>query len=470
MGRGGADCLRLQARALHDGGTSAEELLRGQLAAVRRCEGRINALAHRQGGAAELDEEALLAAARQSDARRSEGRALSALDGIAFGVKDNIDVAGMDTGAGLGTPPARAGRDAPVVAALRAAGMIPLAKLNMDEAALGASNDNPHLGRCHNPLRPGHTPGGSSGGSAALVASGMAAAALGTDTMGSVRIPAAYCGLCAIKPSGQSLRQEGVVPVSSRLDTVGPLAHCPADLALLLRALGGQKPELSPEGAGEEGVGEEGPDEEGMDKEGVGGQGLPLGWLQLDGAGQEPLQPQVADAMQQAYLRLEAAGHDLRPVSAQGLDFGAIRRAGLVLGELEMLRVHGRALEAHPQGFSPQLRAMLDWARKQPPETEQRAAGLLDRAAAQVGKLLQGCRALLLPTAPQPAFAFGAPAPANQADFTALFSVSGHPAVSIPAPVPQGEMPVGLQLVGGAGQDFALLALAGHIHACLQED
>jgi len=134
-------------------------------------------------------------AAASLDRRRREGSPLGALAGVPFAVKDNLDVVDLPTSAGIvalrGTMPER---DAVAVERLRGADAVPLGKTNMDEAAFGATNDNPHFGRCRNPHRLEFTPGGSSGGSAAAVAAGLAAAALGSDTLGSVRIPASYCG------------------------------------------------------------------------------------------------------------------------------------------------------------------------------------------------------------------------------------------------------------------------------------
>jgi aspartyl-tRNA(Asn)/glutamyl-tRNA(Gln) amidotransferase subunit A len=153
-----------------------------------------------------VDPEGALASARDSYARRAAGHTLVLLDGIPVALKDNIDVRAMPTTDGTAFFAARVAQaDSEVAARLRAARAIILGKLNMHEGALGATTDNPFWGRCDNPALPGHTPGGSSGGSsggsAAAVAAGFVPIAIGTDTMGSVRIPAAYAGHWGLKPT-----------------------------------------------------------------------------------------------------------------------------------------------------------------------------------------------------------------------------------------------------------------------------
>ena len=202
--------LSAQAQALARGECRSLALTQATLAAIAAAHSRLRAYLH-------VDAAGACQAAAQSDARRAAGRLRSPLDGLSLAVKDNIDVAGLPTTAGMATRRGRtAERDAFVVQQLRGAGMVLLSKLNMHEAAIGATNDNPFSGRCDNPLRAGQTPGGSSGGSAAAAAAGLCALALGTDTMGSVRIPAAYCGGVGFKPSW------------GRVSTRGTVACCPA--------------------------------------------------------------------------------------------------------------------------------------------------------------------------------------------------------------------------------------------------
>ena len=187
-----------------------------------------------------LCEDTALDAARAAAMRAASGGRLGVLDGIPVALKDNIDVAGVPTSNGFGGPPYRIpDEDAEVVRRLRASGAVILGKLNMHEGAMGATNDNPHHGRAINPHHSGHSPGGSSGGSGAAVAGGLCCAALGSDTGGSVRIPASYCGIVGLKPSFGLISTRGVVPLSHRLDHVGPLARTVADTAVMLGVLAG---------------------------------------------------------------------------------------------------------------------------------------------------------------------------------------------------------------------------------------
>ena len=178
--------------ALSSGGIGSVELVGQTLAAIDASQPVLNSYIA-------VDADAALSAAAASDRRRARGEA-GALEGLPVAVKDNIDAAGFATTAGMDTRrhAAPAAQDSPAVAALRAAGAVIVGKLNLHEAAMGADSDNPFYGACHNPHRPGYTPGGSSGGSGAAVAAGLCAAALGTDTMGSVRIPASYCGVVGL--------------------------------------------------------------------------------------------------------------------------------------------------------------------------------------------------------------------------------------------------------------------------------
>ncbi|MCW5748842.1 MAG: amidase, partial [Alphaproteobacteria bacterium] len=183
-----------------------------------------------------------LAAADASDALRKAGLVASPLAGLPVSIKNLCDVAGETTLAGSkaldDAPPAKA--DAPVVARLRAAGAVIVGSTNMSEFAFSGVGANPHYGTPGNPADRSRVPGGSSAGAAVSVGNGMAVAALGTDTGGSVRIPSAVCGLTGFKPTARRVPIDGVVPLSTSLDSIGPLANSVACCAVVDAVFAGQ--------------------------------------------------------------------------------------------------------------------------------------------------------------------------------------------------------------------------------------
>jgi aspartyl-tRNA(Asn)/glutamyl-tRNA(Gln) amidotransferase subunit A len=177
-------------------------------------------------------------AAAQDSARRWDDGTARPLEGVPIAVKANIDVAGLPVHGGIGALRHRfAAQDAEVITRLKSAGAVILGMLNMHEAALGATTDNAFFGICQNPHKAGYTPGGSSGGSGAAVAAGLCAAALGTDTLGSVRIPAAYCGVSGLKPTNGLVSNQGLILLVGRLDCIGPLARSVEDAGAVLAVM-----------------------------------------------------------------------------------------------------------------------------------------------------------------------------------------------------------------------------------------
>jgi aspartyl-tRNA(Asn)/glutamyl-tRNA(Gln) amidotransferase subunit A len=181
------------------------------------------------------------AAAEAADRAAAEGRWLGLLHGLTMAVKDNIQTAAVRTTSGsLHFKDVVPNQDAFVVSRLKAAGAVLVGKATMHELAFGVRSDNPVSGQCRNPWDPSRVPGGSSGGSGAAVAAGMAAAALGSDTGGSVKLPAAMCGVAGLRPTHGRVSNHGATPVSPSFDTIGPLARRVADLARILAVIAGK--------------------------------------------------------------------------------------------------------------------------------------------------------------------------------------------------------------------------------------
>ncbi len=222
--------------ALQAGTLTSAEVTRAYLDSIAAQNGTINAYL-------DVFAKDAMADAELSDARRKEGKPLSALDGVPVAVKDNILVEGHKcTCASKMLGDFVAPYSATVALRLRAAGMVLLGKLNMDEFAMGSSNENSAFGVCRNPWARGRVPGGSSGGAAAAVAAGMAPAALGSDTGGSIRQPASFCGVAGVKPAYGAVSRYGLVAFASSLDQIGPLCKTADDAALVMDVIAAHDP------------------------------------------------------------------------------------------------------------------------------------------------------------------------------------------------------------------------------------
>ena len=396
-------------------------------------------------------------AARAADERIAGGRRLGDLDGIPVVLKDNIDVAGVATTAGLAFRRARrAERDAFCVDRLRRAGAIILGKTNLHEGALGATTDNPFYGRTFNPHGENLTPGGSSGGSAAAVAARLCPGALGTDTMGSVRIPAAYCGVVGLKPTFGLVSTKGVCPLSWRLDHVGPLTRSVADAAILLDGVAGfdpdcpdsRRPPVQTRYAAPAA-----PEVKGWRL------GLLTNFEQVEWA------PGVRQAFDAALAVMRDLGCEVRSVEIPGYHPSRARRAGLLIVEADAAVAHGADLDRHSEGFSPEVRAMLEFGRTCPAARLAEAERVVALAARGVARLFDSLEAIVSPTAPQPAFSFAAPIPDSQADLTALANFADCPALSIPMGSDPAGLPLGLQFMAPAWREDRVLALAAAYEA-----
>ncbi|MEO5621934.1 MAG: amidase [Dokdonella sp.] len=395
-----------------------------------------------------LDESADAQAAT-SDARRRDGRAIGRLDGLCVAIKDTLDVAGVATTGGLpGRAQCVATADAAAVELLRAAGAVILGKTNLDEGALGTFSANPHYGSVQNPSRAGYTAGGSSGGSAAAVAAGLASFALGSDTLGSVRIPASHCGVFALKPTHGEVSTRGMLRGARRFDCVGILARSVEDLAIVVQVLDAfdapdprsrkrRVPLAIPDW------------EPGHLRSGV-----------LPDLGAMGVSEEVRAVFESALGRLASQLGHRCAVDFSDYDFVRMRRAALLVMESELALELADDLRdtAHP--LSPHLRSMLDYARGKSAVDYAAADRLLDQAVLKARRVFSEIDVLVLPTVPHGAGPLANGERANDADLTSFASLAGCPAISLPMGHLSDGLPIGLQLVGAPGADLRLLDLA----------
>jgi len=366
-----------------------------------------------------------------------ERAATGPLAGRPVAVKDIIEVAGVPTRCGSpasGTEPAA--RDATVVARLRAAGAEVFATSQCLEYAAGFAH--PDVGDTRNPRDPSRTSGGSSGGSAALVAAGVCDLALGTDTGGSVRIPAAYCGIAGLKPTYGLLPVPGVFPLSPACDHVGTLTATVSGAGELLAALA-DPGALAPAGDG--------------------GPRFTIGVLSAQ-LTDPSVTPAVHRAVTGALAVLAAAGWRLREISAPWLDqLAAWEDTLAVIVTAEAAAVHrDRDWDRYAAG----TRALLGYGASVTSDQFEAAERQRAELAAAIEASLTGVDVLAGPTvgyqAPEEDPPFGAGADSAESRFTGPYNLTGHPAISIPVPGP--GLPIGLQLAGRRGADQALLRAA----------
>jgi Asp-tRNA(Asn)/Glu-tRNA(Gln) amidotransferase A subunit family amidase len=380
---------------------------------------------------------------RQHDAHRV--RVQAPLFGVPVAVKDNIDIAGVPTSCGsraLARP--AAARDAAVVQQLGRLGAIVLGKTNLDEAALGASGRNDHFGRCTNPRGAHLLSGGSSGGSAAAVASRQVLLAIGTDTLGSVRIPAALCGIVGFKPSHGAISTEGVAPLYPDFDTVGLMAGSLGDIELANAALGigARPPRPAPT--------------------------VPRVLL-LKPSALEEIEAGVAADYRRCcdLLRRSTA---LQLGEFPDMNFVAVSRAALwEIASDFAARIGYRAPEftARRGRLGLELGRLLERASTLPTAKLDRGRASLHDARQRIISALADVDALLTPTCSSAAIDASAELPRALSAFVVPANVAGLPAICWPQALPGGAT-TSLQLIGQAGCDRQLIELAGGIRKRLE--
>ncbi|HAN96572.1 MAG TPA: Asp-tRNA(Asn)/Glu-tRNA(Gln) amidotransferase GatCAB subunit A [Planctomycetaceae bacterium] len=459
------------------GERSAVETVRETFARIRQSEPALHAFLS-------LDEPGALAAAAALDRRRADGESLGSLAGVPIGVKDLIGVRGSRTTCGSRMLAEYiAPYDATVVERLRQADAIIVGKTNLDEFAMGSSNEHSAFGRACNPWDLSLVSGGSSGGSAVAVAADQVPITLGTDTGGSIRQPAAFCGIVGLKPTYGLVSRYGVVAYASSLDQVGPMGRTAADCAALLQAIGG--PDRRDSTSARREVGEFSPPDS--------LRGLRIGWVpEQFGPGLDPI---VSESVESALRWFESQGAVRVPVELPYARFGiasyyviasseassnlerfdgahyGFRADGSDVTDLDRLY---RATRTAGFGAEVKRRILLG--------TFALSAGHADAYYGRASRVRRAIRddfdrvwqqvdLLLGPTTPTPPF----PAAAKTSDplamyladvYTVLANLAGLPAVSFPVEPTDTRLPIGAQLTGPPFSDQRLLGL---VHRYQQE-
>jgi len=388
------------------------------------------------------------AQAREADREIAAGRYRGPLHGIPISLKDLFDLRGTPTTAASNVRRHHlAAQDAPAVARLRDAGAVVVGKTNLHEFAFGTTNEDSAFGPARHPVDPSRSPGGSSGGSGASVADGMCCASMGTDTGGSIRIPAALCGLVGLKPTVGELSTAGVVPLSRTLDHIGPMCRSVGDARMMYDVLRGAPAQRAASTS--------------SDARGL-AFAIPRGYFFA------MLDVQVAAAFDRTCERLRDAGASLRDVEIPHIgDVGPIY-LHLVLPEAAAY--HAKTLERQPDDYTPNVRMRLEMGRYVLAEDYARAMrgralikGEVDAALADVDGLLLPSMAIPAPKIGTATMRIGGveePIRNLMLRCTQLFNVSGHPAITIPNGRTTEGLPAGAQIVGHFGDTPRLLDVA----------
>ena len=420
---------------------------------VESCLAQIDARPEINAFITRFDEQAL-ANARSAASDLRAGRYLGPLHGIPISLKDLIHVAGVKTTSGSVVRAIVPTSDAPAVTRLRTAGAIIIGKTNLHEFAFGTTSEESAFGPVRNPLEPTRSAGGSSGGAAAALAAGMCFGALGTDTGGSIRIPSAACGTVGLKATCGEISCEGVVPLSTSLDHLGPMGRSVADVALLFDVLTGRPPRLVDPVPGTLTF------------------GVPRQYFC------DRIDRGVAEALARTCDALVAAGHAVRDLAIAHATWTPDVYLHIVLPEAS--RYHATTLEQSPTLYAPGVRVRLEMGRYLLAEDYVRAMRLRQTLMAAVDQALDNCDALLLPTQPIAAPPLGAatvdvngvaePIRAAMLRQTQLFNITGHPALALRAPQDVDPLPRSMQIVGRRHTTARLLSIARTVELCLSAD
>ncbi len=409
-----------------------------------------------------VDAEGALDAARARDAALAAGGVVGPLHGVPLAYKDLCHVRGMRTSCGTSTPEYFIDeQECTAVTRLTAAGAITLGKLNMSELATGPFGDNPHHGDVQNPWRIGHVSGGSSSGSAAAVAARLAFGALGSDTGGSIRLPAACCGIVGLKPTYGRVSRAGVMALSWSLDHVGPMTRTVADAALMLRAIAGHDPADATSSRRPVG------DDDGLER--------PIAGLRVgvtDNAYYRGVDPETDAAVAAAIARLGEQGARIEPVTLP--DPESLVSVSNVIARAESATIHARILRERPHELGAAVRTRLALGTGIAATDYLQALRLRARLTRTfIAEVFARVDALALPVIPEPAPTYAAceadgveAKVARMGRFSRLtrpFNGLGLPALSIPCGRSREGLPLALQIVGRPFDEATVLRL-GRAH------
>ena len=398
----------------------------------------------------------------RADARRAEreiarGKFRGPLHGIPLPIKDNIETQGIRTTAGSKIlanfiPP----HDADVVAALREAGAVVIGKTNLHEFAYGITNENPHYGAARNPWDTTRVSGGSSGGSAVALASGLGFGSVGTDTGGSIRIPSALCGIVGLKPTFGRVSTRGVIPLSVSLDHVGPLARSVDDAALLLAAISAKEHPFRAAAAA------------GRRARKPRRSRVTLGWPREFFF--ERVDDEVLRAIEVAVKLLEKRGARVNQISLPHIADSA--DAGTQIALAEALNFHQNAgyYPARAADYGADVRTRLEQGANVRAADYLRALDSRARIAAEFDSAFEDVDAIVAPSAPIAAPPIGAPVVKIRGEeetvrsalvrFSRPANFTGHPAISIPCGFTTEGLPIGMQLIARHWNEAQLLEIA----------
>ena len=427
------------------------------------CLARIETLGPRLRAFVDVDAESALRTARIREAEVKAGRSRGPLHGVPLAHKDLFVWGGRPAACGTAVPEYfRADQDATAVARLEAAGAISLGRLNLSELAMGPFGDNAHHGDVETPWRPGHGAGGSSSGSGAAVAAGLVYGALGTDTGGSIRLPAACCGIVGLKPTYGRVSRAGAMPLSWSLDHIGPLTRTVRDAAILLGLIAG--PDARDATASSHPV----PDY-------VTGLDRPIAGLRI-GAPDRYYEEGVDDVVRMA---VQAATEALRGLGAEVVecplpDPAPLNDLANMISRCESTAVHGRIVRESPHLLQPAVRARLEVGFHVSAHDYLQAARLRARATRTfVDDVFARVDLVVTPTIPEPAPALAAAKAGSPDDIvrrmgrfsrlTRPWNALGLPALSLPCGFASDGRPVGLQLIARPFDEATLLR-AGHAY------